>query len=215
MEQYKSFIPLAITILGLIAVAWFVDLGSVKIWVESAGVWGPLIFIILKITTIVNAPLSVAPLYPVVGILFGFWHGVLYVEIGDFLGYTIAFSISRFYGRKMVDKFISSKEESVLSSVIGHVGTPRGFLHACLTLFAMPELLAYGAGLTKLPFRNFILILMPLSIIASSILVFFGSLLNPSSSSLWIGLGIPLLGAAAILIGGTLFAKSVMKDKTE
>jgi len=215
MEQYKSFIPLAITILGLIAVAWFVDLGSVKIWVESAGVWGPLIFILLKITTIVIAPLSGAPLYPVVGILFGFWHGALYVEIGDFLGYTIAFSISRLYGRKMVDKFISSKEESVLSRVIGHVGTPRGFLHACLTLFAMPELLAYGAGLTRLPFRNFILILMPLSIIASSIFVFFGSLLNPSSSSLWIGLGIPLLGAAAILIGGTLFAKSVMKDKTE
>src|SRR3989338_7758109 len=123
MEKWKpteqiNLIGVGLTVLAIILLSLFIDIGSLKIWVERAGVWGPLIFILLKITTIVIAPLSGAPLYPVVGILFGFWHGALYVEIGDFLGYTIAFSISRLYGRKMVDKFISSKEESVLSPVI-------------------------------------------------------------------------------------------------
>ncbi len=211
MEQGKSYIPLVITLLALVLVAWFVDLSSVKLWIESAGYWGPLVFILLKISTIVIAPLSGSPLYPLVGLLFGFWPGVLYVEIGDFLGYVIAFSISRFFGRKVVDKFLSSNEEGILSRIVEHVGTVRGYLQACLTLFPMPELLAYGAGLSKLPFWKFISILMPMSIIGSSVLVFFGSLLNPNGSSALISLGLPLFFGLIILVGGTLFVKSVLK----
>src|SRR3990167_8499651 len=145
MEQYKSFIPLAITILGLIAVAWFVDLGSVKIWVESAGVWGPLIFILLKITTIVIAPLSGAPLYPLVGLLFGFWPGILYVAFGDFLGHSMAFSISRIFGKKLVLKLISNKESGLLVRVVDHISGTKGFLQACLIFFVVPEVLSYAS----------------------------------------------------------------------
>ncbi len=209
--EQLNFTGLIVTVLVLVAIAWFVDVSSIKDWIAKAGVWGPLIFILLKVSTIVIAPLSGSPLYPLVGLLFGFWPGVLYVEIGDFLGYTIAFSISRFFGRRMVERLIAEKEEGVLSRIVGHVSTPKGFLHASLTLFAMPELLAYGAGLSRLQYWKFITIMMPLSIIASSVLVFFGSLLNPSSASWYISLGVPALGVLAFLTGGYLFTKSVVK----
>lgn len=211
--EQANFVGAGITLLVIIAIMYFVDLGSVKEWVLAAGVWGPLVFILLKISTIVFAPLSGSPLYPLVGLLFGFWPGVLYVEIGDFLGYTIAFSLSRKFGKKLVAKFLSEKEEGLMPKIIEHVGTPKGFFHACLTLFAMPELLAYGAGLSRLPYRTFILIITPLSVLASSVLVFFGSLLDVESNSAYLSFGIPFLGALAVLLGGFLFTKEVMKKK--
>ena len=203
---------LGATILGVVVIAYFVNLSSVKIWVEQAGAWGPLIFILLKISTLVIAPLSGSPLYPLVGLLFGFWPGVLYVLIGDVLGYTATFFISRFFGRKLVNKFISDKEEGILTKVISHASTPKGFFHACLTLVAMPELLSYGAGLTKLSYLPFIAILTPITAIGSTSFVFIGSILNPDNQSVLIGFGLPAIGVVAMIIGGTLFAKSVKNN---
>jgi len=209
--EQANFIGIGITILVLVALTFFIDLDSVKTWVEKVGMWGPLLFIVLKASTIVVAPLSGSALYPLVGLLFGFWPGVLYVEIGDFLGYTISFFISRIFGQKIVLKILSNKEGGLLSRIIEHVSTPKGFFQACLTLFAMPELLSYGAGLSRLPYLKFILIITPLSIVASSILVFFGSILNITNGSLLITLGIPILGAIVVIGGGTIFIRSVNK----
>lgn len=209
--EQANYTGAIITVLVIVAVIYFFDLEAVKGWVVKAGPWAPLVFIFLKVLTIVVAPLSGSPLYPLVGLLFGFWPGILYVGLGDFIGYTIAFCISRLFGKKVVDRFISNKEEGILAKMVTHVGTPRGFFHACLTLFAMPELLAYGAGLSRLPYPKFIFIIMPLSLIASSLLVFFGSILSITSQSAYIGFAVPILGAIAIMIGGYFFTKEVVK----
>src|SRR3989344_452748 len=209
--EQANFIGIGITIFALILLAFFIDLDSVKTWIEKAGVWGPIVFIILKASTIIVAPLSGAALFPLAGLFFGFWPGILYVEIGDFVGYTISFFISRIFGQKIVLKILSNKEGSLLSRIIEHVSTPKGFFQACLTLFAMPELLSYGAGLSRLPYLNFILIITPLSIVASSLLVFFGSILDINSNSILLSFGIPIIGALVIIAGGTIFVRSVNK----
>lgn len=74
----------------------------------------------------------------------------------------------------------------------------------------MPELLSYGAGLTKLSYVKFILILMPIAITGASIFVFLGSMLKGDQSTL-IGLGFPAVSAVVALIGGYLFAQSIRK----
>ncbi len=211
--EQLNYVGIGLVLLVMVVLALFVDLNVVKVWVERVGVWGPLLFILLKISTIVIAPLSGSPLYPLVGLLFGFWPGILYVAIGDFLGYTIAFSISRIWGRKVVYKLLSGNEEGILARIVNHIGNARGFLQACLTLFALPEVLSYGAGLSKLPYVKFIAILLPFSLVAASILVFFGSILNPDNQSLIISLGIPFVGACAILVGGYLFTQGVKNSK--
>mgnify|MGYP003393150184 CR=1 FL=1 len=206
-----NIVGIALTLLVLIVIAFFVDLDSVKIWVEKAGIWGPLVFILLKTSTLVVAPLSGSPLYPLVGVLFGFWPGFLYVLLGDFFGYTICFFISRMFGKKIVAKFISDKEEGFLTRVVDHASTPKGFFHACLTLVAMPELLAYGAGLTRLPYLNFITTIVPITAVGSGLFVFIGSILDPGNQSILIGFGLPAVGVLAMLIGGFLFSKKVIR----
>ncbi len=203
---------LGLTILVIIAIAFFIDIEALKVWVARAGVWGPLVFILLKISTIVIAPLGGSPLYPLVGLLFGFWPGILYVVLGDAIGYTTNFFLSRRFGRRLIARFISDKEDGLLAKIIHHVGTPKGFFHACLTMFAMPELLCYGAGLSTLPYRYFITIMVPIVAVGSAIFVFIGSVLSGDTQSILIGFGLPIIGALAMIIGGFLFSKSAFKQ---
>ncbi len=209
-EQF-SVIGLMVTFAIIFTIAFFIDLSSVKDWVLAAGVWAPLLFILLKVTTIVIPPLSGGPLYLLVGLFFGFWPGILYVAVADFVGFTTAFSISRTFGQKFVNRIISQKEGSTLHRIVNHVSTPKGFFHAYLTLFAMPELLAYGAGLTKIRYGSFISILSPLSFLLSSVIVLFGSVLDIDKGGTFIALIFPALGMIVFMTGGWLFMKAVNK----
>src|SRR3989344_7774415 len=131
-SEQGNYLVAGITLLVIILLAVLIDVSSLKVWVERAGVWGPLVFILLKISTIVFAPLSGSPLYPLVGLLFGFWPGILYVVLGDFLSYTISFWISRIFGRKFVHKLMSGKEEGMVARIVDHIGDAKGFFQACL-----------------------------------------------------------------------------------
>jgi len=210
-SEQANFIGIGLTILIILALVFFVDITSLKVWVEKAGVWGPAVFILLKISTIVVAPLSGSPLYPLVGLLFGFWPGMLYVAFGDFLGYTIAFYISRIFGRKVVLRLISGKEEGMLARIVDHISSSKGFVQACFTGFALPEILAYGAGLSRLSYIKFISILWPFFTMITVVLVFIGSRLEPRGESVLIGFAIPAVGAVAMLVGGFLFMRSAKK----
>ena len=212
-SEQLNLIGVGITILIIVALSFFVDIGSLKIWVEKAGVWGPLIFILLKTSTIVIAPLSGSPLYPTVGLIFGFWPGILYVMIGDLIGYSANFYISRILGRDRVAKWLSGKEENLIGKIINHVSGTKGFFHACITCFAFPELLSYAAGLSRLSFIKFVLIAPPFLFIPSFILVFFGSVLDPESQTFLITLTLPIMGALGMIGGGFLFSRELAKER--
>src|SRR3989344_834065 len=205
-EQW-NLLGLGITIAVLILLAIFVDINSLRTWVEKASAWGPIIFILLKTSTLVIAPLSGSPLYLAVGILFGFWPGILYTLIGDILGVSINFFLSRKFGKKLISRWISDKEEGLLNRIVSYIGDAKGFFHAALTLFVSPELLSYAAGLSKLQYWKFISIMVAVGIIPTSILVLFGSLFGIQGQSLLITLAVPALGVVAVLIGGSLFYK--------
>lgn len=209
VAKYAKFSGIALTLGALIVLAIFVDIETLRVHIERAGVWAPVLFIILKASTVVIAPLSGGPLYPLVGAFFGFFPGLIYAIIGDFIGYTIAFSISRKYGYPLVRKFIEGDDRSLLPRIVKHVGTPKGFFIACVTLGFMPDLLSYGAGLSKLRYRYFILILTPLSAVISTLLVLFGATLGGDSLSF--ALIIPAVAVLVIGIGAYFFYRAVTK----
>lgn len=198
--------------LGILAlVGLVVGMDALQAWVVSAGVFAPLAFVVLKAATIIIAPLSGGPLYPIVGALFGFWPGILYVALGDLLGYTGAFFISRIFGYPFVHKLIAKGEHALLRKVVHHAGTTRGFFHMILTFFAMPELICYGSGLSKFPYWKFISILWPLSWLVSSALVLLGASLGAEASAGYYFI-IPLIGAVVIALGVWFFMRGVHKE---
>ncbi len=212
--ENANLLGVGVTILILVGLSFIFDISTLRDWVVGAGVWAPLIFIALKATTIVIAPLSGSPLYPLVGLLFGFFPGILYTGLGDFLGYTIAFFLSRFFGKELAHKFIAKNQTGLFARVVDRIGDGKGFFYACLALNVFPELLAYGAGLSRLPYFKFIIILWPLTQISSTLLVLFGSVIKPENGSFLASvLGPMLIGGVLILVGGTLFMRTLNKEE--
>lgn len=213
MEPKKeiNLLWFGLTILGLVLLAIFIDISSLREWVERAGVWGPLIFVILKASTHIIMPLSGSPLYPLVGLLFGFWPGILYTIAGDIIGVSTNFFLSRKFGRALISRFVSIADEGLLNRIINYMGEAKGFFYTALTFFATPELLSYAAGLSRLSYIKFIFIITPIGAVPTSILVLFGSIFGVQDQSLWLTIGVPFLAIFAILIGGTFFMKGIKR----
>lgn len=183
-SRFISYEKLKVSLLGLFTILFLIFLTTVikqedlKAFILQSGVWAPVVFMLAKVSTIIIAPLSGAFIYPLAGILFGTKVGLTYVVIADFIGYSTAFFISRMLGRSKVEKFFEQSEKGTLYKIVDIVSTPKGFFTACFLFFPVPELLAYGGGLSKLPYKYFVSILMPLSILGSLVLVSLGEFIG-------------------------------------
>ncbi len=205
-----------------------VGLGSIylalKVWgpeemrafIESAGVWAPLALIAAKTSTIVFAPLSGALLYPLAGTLFGFWKGIVLVFIGDAIGGSIAFWISRRFGRTFAERFLGS-DSGLLGHILDTMSTVRGFFWTRLLLITTQDILAYAAGLTRLPYVPFIIIHSVIGLVPAAIMTWLGDALlaNPSAG----GVGLVFLGSSVVgmisILGFMWFNRRRIFEKVE
>jgi len=189
-EKMKVALLALFTVLFLVYLTTIIKEDALREFIVNSGAWAPVVFILAKISTVVIAPLSGAFIYPLAGILFGTKTGLMYVVIADFIGYSTAFFISRILGRKKVEKFFEQSEAGTLHKIVSIVGTPKGFFTACFLFFPMPELLAYGGGLSRLPYKYFIAIIMPLSVLGSLVLVSLGEFIGFNKNLIFIMAGI-------------------------
>jgi len=210
LHRYAKFSGIIITLAALVALVLFVDLEALRDKIAETGPLAPLLFILLKASTVVIAPLSGGPLYPLIGAFFGFGPGLVYAIIGDVIGYTLAFFISRKFGYPLVRKFIESGDKSILPRIVKHVGTPKGFFLACVTLGFAPDLLSYGAGLSKLRYPVFIAIIAPLSAVVSTVLVLFGASVGHADSFSYF-LIVPVVGVVVLSAGAYFFYQALTK----
>jgi uncharacterized membrane protein YdjX (TVP38/TMEM64 family) len=121
--------------------------------------------------------------------------------------------ISRYFGRSLVLKLIEKNESGLLARIVDRIGDQKGFFYACLAFGVFPELLAYGAGLSRLSYPKFIVVLWPLSMVVSATLVLFGSSISLSDGSFLGASLIPMaIGGAVFATGLFLFYRHLKKD---
>ena len=170
-----AFIALAIGTAYWITVSVGID--NVRETISAAGIYGPLIIILLKATTIVVVPLGGTPLYPIAGAIFGFWQGLGITLLGDALCSAIAFFISRFFGRKVLHFFMTNQQMPMLENLVVRLSDKGTFLKARLFFTGFPELFAYAAGLVNVNFWFFLVVHVGIHAIPASLLVVFGNIL--------------------------------------
>ncbi|TSC85571.1 MAG: hypothetical protein G01um10148_957 [Parcubacteria group bacterium Gr01-1014_8] len=175
-----------VTIAGLYFAIQTYGNDSLRTWIEGAGVLGPVILIAAKASTIIFAPLSGALLYPLGGALFGFWKALVYLVIGDAIGGTVAFYISRRLGRAFVERMVG--DSGLLGRILSMMGTVKGFLITRVLLITAQDIVAYAAGLTRLSFLPYIVIHIGVSLVPTILLTASGSLLLEDMSFLNVGL---------------------------
>ena len=209
LKPYKDILEnvagLVIVFIAILVAFYFFDLKDVQSFVDRFGFWAPVVFVFTKASTIVFAPLSGSPLYPVAGALFGFWQGFWILIIGDMLGGAIAFYIARIYGVKITERFIKS-EASLMRKILHQLGTVKGFIFARICFIPMPEIVCYAAGLTKMPFWQFMLVHLIIDIPVTAAFVGAGALFTIELSPLIIA-ALFVLGTIATVAGGAWFYK--------
>ncbi len=209
-EVVRSFVFILITIGVAYYVTVSVGIDSLRETVLGAGLLGPLIIVLLKATTIVVAPLGGTPIYPISGALFGFWQGLGWVLLGDLLGATIAFYLSRFFGRSIIKFFVGRSQVPVVESLVSKGIGIKTLLKTRFFLAGFPEAFPYAFGLTTVSYPVFITIHMIFHIITDALLVMFGDLVVSADLTIVIATG--LVSLLLAFIGVKLLKIDLLKN---
>jgi len=127
----------------------------IRILLEKTGLFAPLWYMIIMALAVIISPIPSASLDAAAGAFFGPYLGTLYSAIGALGGAIASFLIARFLGRKFVERFLG-----------GHINLCSGCSDKLLTKFVflarlLPfisfDIVSYGAGLTKMSLKKFIL----------------------------------------------------------
>jgi uncharacterized membrane protein YdjX (TVP38/TMEM64 family) len=133
------------------------DAAALRAWIEGFGVWAPLAFVGIQALQVVVAPIPGHVTVVLGGYLFGALPGFLYSMVGVTVGSTVAFWLSRRFGRRYVERVISP---AVLERFDGF--TRGNALLGVFVAFLVPgipdDVLCFLAGLTEVPLWKLVVV---------------------------------------------------------
>ncbi len=153
--------PLVILVVLAVLVLAISDLRSLftreklKDFVERAGWWAPLILVLVMAITVVISPIPNVPIAAVLGMVYGSVFGTAIAVTGGALGAATAFLIARHLGRRAIHT-LTGKDIRFCEGC-----TPHGLSVIVLVARLIPvlsfDLVSYGAGLSDMKFRSFLM----------------------------------------------------------
>jgi len=172
---------------------------AIEGWVESAGLWGPLLVMALMLVAVVASPIPSAPIALAAGAAYGHTYGTIYVVIGAEAGALIAFGLSRSLGRGVITKWFGEKAD------FGLLGSQNALTFTVLASRLIPfisfDLVSYAAGLSALQWWRFALATLAGIIPAAFLLAHFGGEVasGDMGATTWAVLGLGLITGAPLL----------------
>lgn len=131
-------------------------LGKLRTWIDSLGALAPFAYIVIyAIATVAAVPGSAMTL--IAGSIFGSVEGVIVVSAASTLGASLAFLASRYFMRRSISEWLSdNKKFHKLDQLTEEHGNMIVAFTRLVPLFPF-NLLNYGFGLTKVPFRSYVI----------------------------------------------------------
>jgi uncharacterized membrane protein YdjX (TVP38/TMEM64 family) len=131
-------------------------LARLRTWIASLGPLGPIAFMVIyAVATVAALPGSVLSI--AAGALFGPFLGVLTVIVAATIGASLAFLVSRYFARQAVAGWLGKNETFLkLDDLTEKHGDIIVAITRLVPLFPF-NLLNYGFGLTRVPFRTYVL----------------------------------------------------------
>ena len=134
---------------------FFFEPKRLKLFVASFGPFAAVIFVLVQSAQVVFAPVPGEITGFVGGLLFGSIQGLVLSTIGLTLGSLLAFSFTRMFGMKLVEKVVKKEYIDKLNYFITHKG-----LNITFILFLLPgfpkDSLCYLLGLSRMRLVDFL-----------------------------------------------------------
>ncbi len=176
-----------------------IDPESIQTWLRKAGIWAPIIYIIIySISTILLLPSTALNLTG--GAIFGSWMGTVWTSIAAIIAAIIAFIFTRTVGREAIEKRLAGRWEA-MDAEIRQGG--MFYMSAIRLLPIIPYgLVNFAAGLTSVTFKDYLVGTMIGTVPGVLPFVMLGS---SGLKALRTGDVLPLIGALSLtglLVGG-------------
>jgi uncharacterized membrane protein YdjX (TVP38/TMEM64 family) len=228
----RAGLPLARIVAGAVVVVGLVLLGrraggyipQFAAWVESHGVWGPVVFI-LGYSTAVVAFVPASLLTLAAGAIFGIVEGTIVVFVAATLGSAAAFLISRYVARSAVERRIAANPRfAAIDRAVGAQGFKMVALLRLSPVFPF-NVLNYGLGLTKVRFADYLLASFAM-LPATLLFVYYGKLAGDvaalaggaavrKDAAYYVLLGVGLVATAVVTTLVTRVATRAIREATE
>jgi len=222
-----KLILLGLVITGGIAAVVLFDVQAVfkqaLEWIDSLGVWGPVIYIGLYIAaTVAFLPGSVLTIGA--GVIFGFL-GILWVAIGATLGAAGAFLVGRYLARDAIESKVGhSPRFKAIDAAVGENGWKIiGLLR--LSPVLPFNLLNYACGLTRVKFWHYFFASAIGMLPGVSLYVYIGTLVGnlaavgteqrDTTAGEWIFLGVGFAVSIAVVVYVTRIAQQALQARTD
>lgn len=132
---------------------------AIRDWVDQFTPWGELVFFGLQLMSVIIAPIPSNVTAAAGGLLFGFPQGFLITIAAVLLGSCTTFSLARLLGKDVVQNLVSRKLSSRYLELIQRKRDSFLVL-AFLFPFFPDDIICILAGLTDIPFRRFLVIVL-------------------------------------------------------
>ena len=174
--------------------------------VTSAGVFAPLMYMLINALAIVVAPISSGFLVPVAANAFGPFEAALYSIIGWFIGSVIAFYLARRYGHGKLQGMQVCKK---IQTIEQDMSERQTYILILLLRMALPvDVLSYVLGLfTSISYKTFIWTTL-IGIAPFAFLFAYSSVL-----SVWAQVAVSALGTVSLLLVLYFLITYKSKDK--
>jgi len=134
--------------------AIFSSIDTARNFINSFGIYGPIVLIILIIISVILLMLPTTIFVMVAGFLYGPLIGTTCSVIGILIGSSIVFFMSQKYGRPFVEHHVHKKDLQHFDIMFKKMGTPAFFISRLIPIIPN-NVVNMAMGLTKISFKSF------------------------------------------------------------
>ena len=174
------------------------DRDDLRLWIDAAGLLGPLMVVALMMLAIVASPVPSAPIAMAAGAAYGHVYGTLLVVLGAEVGALAAFLLARGLGRPFVERHFG---ETIGRGLLGSQNALTFLVFGSRLLpFLSFDMISYAAGLSALHLWRFALATLAGIIPASFLLAHLGSeaMNGELQTATWTALALGALTALSV-----------------
>jgi len=205
MRKIRPFIPTIVAILVIYFLSRSIPQETTREFINQAGAFGPLAFILFSFLTYVVAPLSGIP------IMFAGYYAfgnkvVFYGTFAAYLSFFVNFLIARRYGRPLVEKLVGKEDIHKVNAMVKSYGLGTLFF---LRVFqgAFHDFVSYAAGLTQMKFSSYIVVSTIAIIPGTFLWYYFSSKVNTPTAFTLMSLVFATIFSAIFILGKILIKK--------
>lgn len=143
--------------------------------IHQAGVYAPILFVVLCALGLIVAPLSSSSLFVAGGAVFGKETAFLLSFLGTLIGCNVNFWISRKFGRRMASRFIGASNLEALDRSIQRLKAHHSIFYITLMMPLSQDIVSYAVGLTRIQYTHFLVALTIAGVVTVGAYVYIGS----------------------------------------